>query len=122
MLQVYPFGTGSLYTASFALTASYAATASSIAYVYTASNAGTVLYPQSGSRGKSVCLITNTEYLVLQQKKEQNYVEICNLDCTCQYLNTYYGPTITNACSLTGTINLYNNSCTSTDVIYTNTG
>jgi hypothetical protein len=78
MLAVYPFGTGSLYTASYALSASYAASASTIPYVYTASAAGVVLYPQSGSSGKSVCLITGVEYVKLQVSSSFNYVEVCN--------------------------------------------
>jgi hypothetical protein len=78
MLSVYPFGSGSLYTASYALSSSYAATASGITYVYTASNAGIVLFPESGSEGKGICLITGTEYVQLQVSKSFNYVEVCN--------------------------------------------
>lgn len=77
MLRVYPFGSGSLYTASFATSASYAVSASAIGYVYSASSAATILYPQSGSRGKSVCLITGAEYLVMQANIGLNYVEVC---------------------------------------------
>lgn len=79
MLSVYPFGSGSLYTASFAVTSSVMISASMVDYVYSASSAGTVLHPESGSRGKSVCLITYGEYLVLQAQKEAGYVEICNV-------------------------------------------
>lgn len=72
MLSIYPFASGSLYTASYALTASYAVSANYISYVATASTAGTVLYPQSGSRGKSVCLLTTEQYtqMILNNKRE----------------------------------------------------
>lgn len=63
MLSVYPYGSGSLYTAAHALTASYAFGVEYIAYVVTSSFAGNVLYPTSGSRGKSVCLLTTAQYL-----------------------------------------------------------
>ncbi len=59
------------------MTASYAISASSLGYVYSSSNAAVVLYPQSGSRGKSVCLITGAEYLVMQANIGLNYVEVC---------------------------------------------
>jgi len=62
MLSIFPFGSGSLYTASFAVSASHAVSASLIAYVTSASNADTVLEPRSGSRGQSVCLITFEQY------------------------------------------------------------
>lgn len=75
MLSVYPFGSGSLYNASYAVTASYAVSASFIKYVISASNAATVLYPQSGSRGKSVCLLTKAQY---EEMIALNKMEICN--------------------------------------------
>ena len=77
MLSVYPFGSGSLYTASYAVSASYAISASFIRFVNSASSAGIVLYPQSGSRGKSVCIITDAQYVLLQTNKLAGYVEIC---------------------------------------------
>lgn len=64
MLSVYPFASGSLYTASFATTASHANTAQYITYVESASYAGKVLFPTSGSRGKSICTITYEQYLL----------------------------------------------------------
>lgn len=76
MLSVYPYGSGSLYSASFAVTASHAISASLITYVTSASNAGTVLNPQSGSRGQSVCLITYEEYLRLLA--DPNLIESCS--------------------------------------------
>ena len=79
MLSVYPFGSGSLYTASYAVTASCAVSASFIKTVISASTAGTVLFPQSGSRGKSVCLISYAEYLALQAGSGSGYVEFCNI-------------------------------------------
>jgi hypothetical protein len=75
MLSVYPFGSGSLYTASYAITASYAHTASFIKYVTTASNAATVLYPQAGPPGTGVCLLTMAQY---QEMIAFNKREICN--------------------------------------------
>ena len=62
MINVYPFGSGSVYTASFALTSSYAVSASFLNYAISASKAEYVLNPQQGIRGKSVCLITYAEY------------------------------------------------------------
>jgi hypothetical protein len=75
MLSVYPFGSGSLYNAAYAITASHAVSASFIKYVVSASNAATVLYPQSGSRGKSVCLLTKEQY---EEMIALNKMEICN--------------------------------------------
>lgn len=80
MLSVYPFGSGSLYTASYAVTASCAVSASFIKSVVSASTAGIVLYPQSGSRGKGVCIITAAQYEILQVGIGDGYVEICNFD------------------------------------------
>ena len=76
MLKVYPFGSGSEYTASYAVTSSYAVSASRLDYVYTSSFAATVLNPTSGSAAsKNICLITYADYLELINnpgtKKEQ---------------------------------------------------
>jgi hypothetical protein len=66
MIKVYPFASGSEFTASYAVTASYATSASSAGYVYTASVAEQVLYPQSGSDAAvNLCLITYQQYLEL---------------------------------------------------------
>lgn len=62
MINVYPYASGSFYTASYAITASYANSASFINYILTASKAGTVLFPESGSRGISLCLLTTEQY------------------------------------------------------------
>lgn len=75
MLSVYPFGSGSLYSASFAVTASYAQSASYIAYVVSASNASTVLFPQSGSRGKGICFLTQEQ---VDEMILLNKLEICD--------------------------------------------
>lgn len=75
MKSVYPFGSGSLYNAAYTITASYAVSASFIKYVVSASNVTTVLYPQSGSRGKSVCLLTSAQY---DEMITLNKMEICN--------------------------------------------
>lgn len=81
MLSIYPFGSGSLYSASFAVTASHAISASLISYVVTASSAGAVLNPQSGSSGKGVCLITYEQYLLLVSDSTK-YFEICDFSKT----------------------------------------
>ncbi len=65
MLSVYPYASGSLYTASYAITASYADNVRLIKYVVSASNANTVLFPESGSRGKGVCLLTTEQYQLM---------------------------------------------------------
>lgn len=72
MISVYPYASGSLYIASHAVSASYANSANYIAYVTSASKADVVIYPESGSRGKSVCLLTTAQYkeMVLTGKKE----------------------------------------------------
>lgn len=75
MLSVYPYGSGSLYTASYAVSASHATKVSYIQYVLSASNAGEILFPQSGSRGKSVCLLTTAQYL---EMVATGRIEICN--------------------------------------------
>jgi hypothetical protein len=75
MRKIYPFASGSLYTASYAVVASYATSTQFIAYVVSASNAATVLYPQSGSLGKSVCLLTSAQY---DEMIELNKREVCD--------------------------------------------
>lgn len=62
MLKVYPFASGSEYTSSFALTSSYSPSASLIQYVTYADTAKTVLTEVSGSRGKSMALLTWADY------------------------------------------------------------
>lgn len=76
MLKIYPFGSGSFYTASNAVTSSFATKASLIAAVFTASQASVVLEPTSGSRGKGVCLISYEDY----QRMKSNFslLEVCN--------------------------------------------
>lgn len=75
MLTVYPFASGSLYTASFSMASSFAGSANLIKYVDSASNANTILNPRSGSRGTSVCLITYAEFLYLQSNPSAT--EVC---------------------------------------------
>lgn len=65
MLTVYPFGTGSAYTASYSISSSFASSARFIKYVISASTADQVLFPISGSRGKGICLLTTEQYLLL---------------------------------------------------------
>lgn len=75
MITVYPFASGSLYTASYALTSSYAISGSLIAYTISASSAGMVQNPQSGSNGKNICLLTIEQYYLLSGSASR--VETC---------------------------------------------
>lgn len=76
MLQVYPYGLASLYTASFAITSSFAQVANRVDYVVTASNAGTVLEPETGNKAAiNTCLITFEQYLALLAST--NNYEVC---------------------------------------------
>lgn len=64
MIKVYPFASGSEYTASFAISASHANTAHTAGYVYTASLANEVIFPTSGSAAAvNICRITYDQYL-----------------------------------------------------------
>lgn len=66
VLQIYPYASGSFYTASFAISSSFATTAQDIDYVFTASIADTVINPTSGSPALiNICLITYEQYLAL---------------------------------------------------------
>lgn len=66
MIKIYPFASGSEVTASFAVTSSYAGTADYVQYVYTASMAKKVLYPQEGDPAPvNICFITYEQYLDL---------------------------------------------------------
>lgn len=76
MISVYPFASGSLYTASYAVSTSFATSASFVEYVFTASNAGTVLFPVSGPPGKGICLLTEAQF---------NYLFNNNLAETCDF-------------------------------------
>jgi len=77
MISVYPFGSGSLYTASYAISASYAPSASLYVPVVTASYAGKILYPRSGSTGKGICLLTQAQAIELYASG-QTKIDICN--------------------------------------------
>lgn len=74
MISVYPFGTGSLYTASYAISASYATSASRVNYIISASTAATVINPRSGSRGDGICLLTTAQYFDMVNN---NKLETC---------------------------------------------
>lgn len=66
MLTVYPFGSGSLFTGSYAVSASYAVSSSYLLYTYTASFAESGTSGPTGNRGSpEVCLITYDQYLKL---------------------------------------------------------
>ena len=75
MNQVYPYGSGSAYTSSFALRAGWAPAADYIQYTLSSSTADIVLFPESGSRGTSVCLLTYPQYLDMVATGK---VEICD--------------------------------------------
>jgi hypothetical protein len=62
MLSVYPYASGSLYVAGYVTTASFADGVQFIKYVTSASTAAVVLFPESGSRGTSACLLTTEQY------------------------------------------------------------
>lgn len=63
---IYPFASGSDYTASFATSASYAITASYLDYVTTASNAIAGISGSKGLRGNpDICFITVDQYFKL---------------------------------------------------------
>jgi len=66
VLQVFPFASGSLYTASFAITSSHALQIGSIGYVPTSSYAVEGKGPK-GFRGKDICLITQDQYFKLYE-------------------------------------------------------
>ena len=73
--KVYPFASGSEYTASYAISSSVAVSASSVNYVVTASLAGSVLTPVSGSPAAvDICVITYQQY---QQIASGSAVEQC---------------------------------------------
>lgn len=62
--KVYPFASGSEYTASFAINTSVAISASRADSAQTSSFAGTVLFPESGSAAEvDICIITYEQYL-----------------------------------------------------------
>lgn len=66
MIKVYPFASGSLYTASYAVTASYSSTATFLIGSISASTAEFVVNPESGSRGMpDICYIRYDQYLLL---------------------------------------------------------
>lgn len=76
MLKVYPFASGSEFTASYALTSSLAKSATFFAYVNTASYADTGTQGPKGLRGApDVCLITYEQYL--QMSASANLIENC---------------------------------------------
>ncbi len=76
MNNVNPYASGSLYTSSFAITSSYAISASFINNVVTASKADRVLYPQSGSRGIGICLLSTEQYYQISGSATR--VELCD--------------------------------------------
>jgi hypothetical protein len=73
----YPFASGSLYTASYAVSSSYAIESQFINYVLTATTASSVINQVSGSRGAGVCLLTTEQYLLLSSNGD---FEICDFE------------------------------------------
>jgi hypothetical protein len=77
VLKVFPFGSGSEFTASFAVTSSFSQTAIRYQAAVTSSNADIVLTPVSGSRPEvEICVVTFEEY---QQILAGTHVENCIL-------------------------------------------
>lgn len=75
MLKVFPFGSGSEFTASFAVTSSFSQTAVRYQIAETSSIANTVLTPISGSKPEvEICVITFEQY---QQILAGTHVENC---------------------------------------------
>lgn len=62
MLSVFPFGSGSLVTASYAISASFAQSASFLNHVTSASVALSGNSGAQGLRGIDVCLLTFEQY------------------------------------------------------------
>jgi hypothetical protein len=75
VLKVFPFGSGSEFTASYAVTSSLAQSAAKYQSAVTSSNANIVLTPVSGSRpAVEICAITFSQY---QQILAGTHVENC---------------------------------------------
>lgn len=74
MLQVFPFSSGSLYTASYAISSSYASEALLLDYVSTSSFSVDGKGPR-GFRGKDICLITADQYFKLLESS--SLMEVC---------------------------------------------
>lgn len=75
MLQAFPFGSGSLVTASYAISASFAENASYLAYVTSASVAVNGTSGSQGPRGTDVCLLTFEQYE--QLRDNPSLIENC---------------------------------------------
>jgi hypothetical protein len=69
-LYMYPFASGSLYVASYAVTSSYATSARLADTATSASTADLILTPRSGSLGTSICLLTTSQYQILSSSLE----------------------------------------------------
>lgn len=78
MINVFPFGSDSSVVNSLAITSSAVVGQQTlIAYAPTASTAGTVTNPVSGSKAKvNICLITYNQYITLLN--DPTKVENCN--------------------------------------------
>jgi len=73
--KVYPFASGSEYTASYAISSSVAVSASAVDYVFTASLAGNVANPISGSDADTdICILSWEEYQLLLSG---SHYEVC---------------------------------------------
>lgn len=74
--RIYPFASGSDYTASFATTSSYAISASYWDTVYTASNAIDGISGSIGLRGNpDICFISASQYF--EMLLNPNLQEVC---------------------------------------------
>jgi len=73
----YPYASGSLYSASYAISSSYANVANYLYYVHTASFAISGTSGSKGDRGTpGICKITYEQYLQLQANPSLK--EVCN--------------------------------------------
>ena len=75
MAKFYPFASGSEYTASYAVSSSYAGTVDRVRSVQTASLAGTVINRATGSDAAiDICVMSYEEYLLLLSG---SHYEVC---------------------------------------------
>jgi hypothetical protein len=75
VLKVFPFGSGSEFTASYAISSSFAQSALKYQAAQTSSNAGLALTLVSGSRpAVEICVITYSQY---QQLLAGTHYENC---------------------------------------------
>jgi hypothetical protein len=73
--KVYPFASGSEYTASYAISSSVAVNVGVVEFVFTSSVAGNVINPISGSPADTdICILSWEEYQLLLSG---SHYEVC---------------------------------------------